>query len=284
MQEAPPPPSAGRRAAPAERPRRGVGDTRRGVVAIAGLCAVLSVVVFLLAVVGFRQGWITYGLARGGFVGVGVPSLALLAVLFGLLGAVLALVVKPRAGLGNALAAVAIGGAVFLFWTQAARSDDKSPPVHDVATDWSDPLVFSPKTNLARGDKANPVELAPAVPEGPGKAGGGFLGRPVAEVNARTCPAATPVILTGATADAYARLKAAVRADRMAVLVDDPAGGRIEATAARGLWGVQDDLVGRVRPEGAGARVDLRSIARSGLTDDGANCARIARVRGRIAG
>ncbi len=96
------------------------------------------------------------------------------------------------------------------------------------------------------------------------------------------CPGAVPTVLTTSPADAYARLKAAVVAERMAILTDDPATGRIEATVARGVWGVRDDLVGRVRPEGPGARVDLRSIARAGLNDGGANCDRITRLHGKL--
>ena len=84
--------------------------------------------------------------------------------------------------------------------------------------------------------------------------------------------------------DAYARTRAAISREHMGMQTDDAAGGRLEASAARGLWGVTDDLVARVRPEGAGARVDLRSIARAGLNDGGANCARVGRLRRAIAG
>ena len=247
-------------------------------------CAGMAVAVFLLAVVGFRQGWISYGVAKGGLVALAVPALALLAVAFGLVGAALALLAKPRAGAAAALGALAVGALVFAVWSQADRVSAATPPVHDVATDWSDPPTFSPKVMMSRGPRSNPVELAPSVPEGPSRASPGFLGRPVAEVNARTCPAATPVVLTTTPTDAYARAKAALKAEHMALLTDDPAGGRLEASGARGLWGVIDDLVARVRPEGAGARIDLRSIARAGLNDGGANCARVGRLRRALAG
>ena len=246
-------------------------------------CAVLSVLVALLAVIGFRQGWISYGVARNGLTAVAVPVLALLGVVFGLVGLVLAFLAKPRAGAAASLGALALGALVFAVWSQADRASAATPPVHDVATDWSDPPTFSPKIMLARGPRANPVELAPTVPEGPSR-GSSFLGRPVAEVNAASCQAAAPVVLTTPPADAYARAKAALAAEHMALQTDDPTGGRLEASSARGLWGVTDDLVVRVRPEGAGARVDIRSIARAGLNDGGANCARVTRLRRALAG
>ncbi len=279
------PPRAKPSAAPATapRPRRTTAQLGRSASRIAIGCAVVSILVFVLAVVGFRQGWLSFAAATRGLTGIAVPALALLAALFGIVGAVLALMAKPRGGAVTALVAVALGLGVYLFWTQANARNSKAPPVHEVATDWTDPLMFSPKTLAARGDKANPVELAPVVPEGPGAAGG-FLGRPVADVNARTCPGAAPLVLTTPPADAYAKLKAAVAGERMAILTDDPQTGRIEATAARGFWGVRDDLAGRVRPEGAGARIDLRSIARAGDTDNGANCDRVTRLRKAVAG
>ena len=280
VQPAPPPrPLPPRQGAAPERRTRTAAEIRRGVILLGWLCALLSVAAFVVAVVGFRQGWISYGVAKGGMVALAVPMLALLAVAFGLVGLVLAVTAKPRAGLAASLGAVALGALVFAVWSQADRVSASTPPVHDVATDWSDPPTFSPKVMMARGPRANPVELAPTVPEGPSRAVPGFLGRPVAEVNRDTCKAATPAILTTTPAEAYARAKEAVRASHMAVQTDDPAGGRLEASTARGLWGVTDDLVVRVRPEGAGARVDLRSIARAGLNDGGANCARIERLR-----
>lgn len=269
--------------APPARPRRSARELARSSAGLALGSAALSIAVFAFAAIGFRQGWIGFAAATRGLTGIAVPALALLAVLFGLLAALLALTAKPRGGAVAPLVAAVLGLGVFLFWTQANARNERAPPVHDVATDWTDPLMFSPKVVAARGERANPVELAPVVPEGP-RAPGGFIGRPVADVNARTCLGAVPVVLTTTPADAYAKLKAAVTGERMAVLTDDPAAGRIEATVARGFWGVRDDLAGRVRPEGAGARVDLRSIARAGETDDGANCDRITRLRKALAG
>ena len=276
-----PPPRASRVRLDPEARRAQTVRTRNAVLASAIACVVVALGAYAVAWIGFRQGWVSYAGATRVLIGGTVPVAALLAVALGLLGLVFALVVAPRRGAAPALAAVAAGAAIYAVWVSANAAQAKAPPVHEVATDWRDPLTFSPKTLAARGEKANPIELAPAVPEGP--TGAGFLGRPVAEVNARTCPAAVPATLALAPGEAYARVKAVVTADRMALLVDDPASGRLEATVARGALGVRDDLVARVRPEGSGSRVDFRASARQGLSDGGANCERVTRLRERLA-
>jgi uncharacterized protein (DUF1499 family) len=50
---------------------------------------------------------------------------------------------------------------------------------------------------------------------------------------------------------------------------------RIEATATTLLFGFKDDVVIRVAPQGGGSRVDVRSLSRVGVSDIGANAARI---------
>ena len=51
----------------------------------------------------------------------------------------------------------------------------------------------------------------------------------------------------------------------------DSSGGRIEATDATLLFGLTDDIVIRVRPAGIGARLDIRSKSRVGISDFGRN-------------
>ena len=54
-----------------------------------------------------------------------------------------------------------------------------------------------------------------------------------------------------------------------------PAEGRIEATDTTRWFGFKDDVVVRVKPEGAGSRVDVRSLSRVGRSDVGKNASRI---------
>jgi uncharacterized protein (DUF1499 family) len=59
------------------------------------------------------------------------------------------------------------------------------------------------------------------------------------------------------------------------VVASDAATGRIEATATSRWFGFKDDVVVRIRPEGAGSRVDVRSMSRVGVGDLGANAERV---------
>lgn len=295
VQDGPPPaaprpgapsPTAPISTAPASRPAvasasRGAALARTGArlrgAAVAS--AVLAVLAPVGAVVAFRQGWIGLATADALLLRGTAPVLALVAVALGLLGLAAGLAGLPRRGATAALAAVAVGALVYAGLAQVRSRDAEHPPIHDVSTDWSDPPMPTVALLARRGPGAFRIELAPSVPEGPGGVGAGVMARQVAEVNARTCPAATPATFPLPPAQAYARARAALRAQAFTLVTDDPAALRLEATARRGVWALADDVMVRVRPAGAGARVDLRSISREGLNDGGANCARVGRLR-----
>ena len=57
----------------------------------------------------------------------------------------------------------------------------------------------------------------------------------------------------------------------------DPPAGIVEAVATTFWFGFKDDLVVRIRPEGDGSVIDVRSVSRVGQSDVGANAARIER-------
>jgi fatty-acyl-CoA synthase len=151
------------------------------------------------------------------------------------------------------------------------------PPIHDVATDWVEPLMFSERLMRLRGPDANPVERDPTF-EWDNPMVENWAVRRVAEINARTCPGARPLALAQPPAAAYARVKAAARQAGAVVVTDDPAAGRLEATDESFWFGFKDDLVFRVRAAGQGSRVDVRSVSRVGKSDLGANCARVTRL------
>ncbi len=244
---------------------------RLGVFAV--LAALTGVILAITAVVGVRQGWLSYAGGRGIMFGLAAPAFALLAVVLGLLTFVFGIVLAPRGVRG--LIATAIGALTFLGIASQNQVRLDAPPVHEVSTDWRDPVMASPGLLAARGPDANPIEAAPALPEGPG----GVMGRTVAEVNAKTCAAALPITLMASRDAAFAKAKAALTAEKLSVVTASPADGRLEAVAVRGLFAQKDDVIVRVREEGAGARIDIRSAAREGATDGAANCARLGRLR-----
>jgi uncharacterized protein (DUF1499 family) len=62
---------------------------------------------------------------------------------------------------------------------------------------------------------------------------------------------------------------------RWNITATDPAAGRIEASEASFWFGFVDDIAIRVAAEGAGSRIDIRSLSRQGKGDLGVNAARV---------
>lgn len=147
-------------------------------------------------------------------------------------------------------------------------SMSKVPAIHDISTDLTDRIEFTPDVAAASTNQDPPAEQR-AVVEGLQKSG---------------YPDIAPVILAVAPDQAFVRAKAV--AERMPgwnVTNADSESGRIEATATSKLFHFVDDVVIRVRPDGTGSRVDLRSRSRVGQSDLGANAARIRAFEAELA-
>jgi len=208
------------------------------------------------------------------------PAIALVGLLTGIIGVLVAVFAGFSRLWGKALLALLVTALTWGAFIGLGLWDTRIPSIHDVATDWKDPLMFSPTALKVRGPNANPVDPSPILPLG----SRAYAGRPVAEVNAETCPAARPVTLAANAAQAFAVARAAIENAGMSIITEDPAQGRIEATAVSLLYGFKDDVVVRVRPSGAGARIDLRAVRRTGDRDMGANCRRIESLVQALAG
>lgn len=168
-----------------------------------------------------------------------------------------------RALLGVVLGLLALAGPLD-FRRRAAAA----PRIHDVSTDLEDPPPFE-AVLPARQGADNP-------PEHPGAE--------VAAQQRQAYPDVVPIALAAPPSEAFERALAAARGLGWEVVAADPARGRIEATVTTLWFGFRDDVVVRVRPDGAGSRVDVRSKSRVGKSDVGANAARIRRFRDRLAG
>jgi fatty-acyl-CoA synthase len=199
------------------------------------------------------------------------PKAAMLGVATGVLGLIFALFGGFSRFWKKALLALAITVATLGAMVAANAMGGRAPPIHDVSTDWKTPLMLSDAALAARGGDAQTVEEDPSLPVG----SLAFAGRRVADVNAETCPAARPLVLQRSPADAYEAAKAAIQAAGLSIVTDDPMDGRLEATGQSFWYGLKDDLVVRVRPDTAGARVDMRAIGREAGGDMGRNCRRI---------
>jgi uncharacterized protein (DUF1499 family) len=83
-------------------------------------------------------------------------------------------------------------------------------------------------------------------------------------------------VLAVAPEQAIDRARAALESLPGTEVIDvDFAAGRLEATSVSRVFRFVDDIVVRVRPEGSGSKIDMRSKSRVGKGDLGANAARI---------
>jgi fatty-acyl-CoA synthase len=208
-------------------------------------------------------------------------TLAILAAILATLCLFLVLAVAPRKGFILPLVSLVLAGGVLAATGQLRAVVASHPPIHEVATDWTDPLVFGPSASAARGPQANDLQSDPRV--GIQSSAPAMEGQRVAEINARTCPGAVPAVITGTPEAAYDKARAALVSEGMTLVTENPVGGRLEATGQTRWLKLTYDVVVRVQPEGAGARVDFRSISRTGEIDLGDNCRRVTRLREAVA-
>ena len=88
-------------------------------------------------------------------------------------------------------------------------------------------------------------------------------------------PDIVPVMLPEPPAEAFKKADAVAMAMGWDIVARAPAEGRIEAVATSAWFGFRDDIVIRIRPDGAGSKLDIRSKSRDGESDLGVNARRI---------
>ena len=199
---------------------------------------------------------------------------SLLAAAAGVLGLVIALVTRARRKTGLAMLGVVIAGLSLAGVYSVNWLDDKLGPIHDVATDWKEPLMLSDKAMAARGAHANLVEADPVLPLNSGV----YAGRRVADVNAESCKEAQPLVAARPVTQAFAKARQAIADQGLKLTYQDEANGRLEAVTKTLVYGFKSDVAIRVRQDVAGARIDIRSISRTPSADLGSNCRRVTRL------
>jgi uncharacterized protein (DUF1499 family) len=197
--------------------------------------------------------WATYvGLAAG------VGSLLLLVTL-----AIPAFRIRPWVPVA-ALVLSAIAVAPPLLLLSKAK---EVPRIHDISTDLADPPAF---VALLEARKASPN-------------GAVHRGAPLADEQRKGYPEVKPLVVPTPPAATIQKAIDTARSLGWEVAAVDTAGGRLEATDTTFFFGFKDDIVVRIRPDGTGSRVDVRSMSRVGLSDLGANAARIRKFLSKLA-
>ena len=133
------------------------------------------------------------------------------------------------------------------------------PPIHDISTDMTDPPGF--------------VTLLDVRNKSPN--GSAYGGTAIAEQQRKAYADIKPLDVAAPPREALQKAIDAARAMKWEVIGSDAATGRIEATDTTAWFGFKDDVVIRVRPNGTGSRIDVRSVSRVGRSDIGANAQRI---------
>jgi uncharacterized protein (DUF1499 family) len=224
-----------------------------GVVAL--VVAAAALLLLLAAGPGTRFGWWGFRTGLGLLRWVAYGALA---------GAALGLIGLVLGGARTAAAiALVLGLAAFAVpWTFQRRARSV-PPIHDITTDTEDPPRFVAVLERRAG--------AANAPE--------YEGAKVAAQQKTAYPDIAPIALPDPPGRAFERALAAARSLGWEIVAAEPKDGRIEATDTTRWFGFKDDVVIRVRPAGAGSRIDVRSESRVGRSDVGANAARIRRFR-----
>jgi uncharacterized protein (DUF1499 family) len=187
--------------------------------------------------------------------------LFLLGGLLGLVGLVLSLIAlyttrpaKGRAGRRLAWGGLALSGAVLAGIAVAASSGSGAPPINGITTDPNDPPQFSSP------DKSYP-------------------GEEFASQQRAAYPDLGPIAVSHPPDQTFATVKSAIEGFGWEIVTADASSGVIEATDTSRMFRFVDDIVVRIRADGTGSRVDMRSRSREGRGDLGVNAARIRRLR-----
>lgn len=170
-----------------------------------------------------------------------------------------------RRGSVAAFLAIVIGGAgawVPLHWFLHAQ---QRPAINDITTDTATPPPLVATAQLRRG-ASNPPAYR----------------KENAALQRAAFPDIEPVLLAVPPAEAFKRVERLAMTLGWDIVAQVPAEGRLEAVVTSPWFGFRDDVVVRVRPQGTGSRVDIRSKSRNGEADLGGNVDRVRTFLARL--
>ena len=163
-------------------------------------------------------------------------------------------------GLGIGLAA----GWAPAGWLLDARA---APRINDISTDTAQPPAMVVTQQLRRG-APNPAA---------------YPGKVVATQQRAAYPDIQPILLTITPAEAFHRVDEVAMSMGWDIVARAPGEGRLEAVDTSDWFGMTDDIVVRIRPQGtSGTRIDIRSKSRIGESDFGENARRIRIFRDKL--
>jgi uncharacterized protein (DUF1499 family) len=194
------------------------------------------------------------------------------------------IVKRPRRGWKPALVALAIPLIIFAGLSVLRARSAAIPPIHDVATDTAAPPSFSAELLAERAAaNANPVQ-AYDRPLGTLKPWqnerfAAIASKSHADIIDEHYGSLAPIALGDTSRDKALDIVAdTMRSMGFSNIRLHRDAGSVEATAETFWYGFKDDVVVRIADD----KIDMRSVSRVGLSDLGANAARIAELQKRV--
>lgn len=261
--------------------------------------SIFVIVWFAVAALGSKYGLWGWQFGLGTMTAVWGKWLSFFAVALSLIALVLGFVKAPRVQpVILALAALLVSSMVLFRLAGFGAQAGSLPPIHDIQTDWSEPITLSESLIAQRrSDGAtNPVEDDPTIADSADSRWPGMGGRRVAEVqeeaegertiDGETVPPAydrpiEPLYFDQSPGE-IATYVLEIAEDRGWDIFSRPETGQdvertmMEATETSTWFGFKDDVAVRIRAVEGATRVDMRSISRVGLSDLGMNARRVS--------
>ena len=223
---------------------------------------------FLVAAFGSKFGLLDWRIGFGLMTYMWGRYVLFGALVIALIALPLAFFTPPRRGVMSALLALLIPAAGLGYGIYVGAKAREIPPIHDISTDVIDPPAFSEEVAAVRAaiPGGNSLDLASKRTSD---------GRTFVALQREAYPDIEHISTSVDRARAYEAALALAREQGWAIGRNDAASGAIEAVAESFWYGFKDDIAIRVRADGSGARVDMRSVSRVGMGDLGANAARM---------
>jgi Protein of unknown function (DUF1499) len=226
--------------------------------------AVFSVVAVLVSIAIVRFGFLEMKPALATFFGALACAGLSILVSFAAFAAIWQ---NGSRGMGRILLALLIDATVLAYPAYLGLQYRKLPPIHDITTDPIDPPRFEALARLRTGDGANTAVYA---------------GLYSAEQQRLAYPDIETVELEVPALRAYEVTLALVNKRKWRVVDERPPqprrDGRIEAIAQTLIMGFREDVSIRIKADGEGSRVDIRSSSRYFEGDLGSNAARVTKL------
>lgn len=176
-----------------------------------------------------------------------------------LIGLIASIRVKAVRGFMWALLGIVVGGCLAGLMLHFKQVAGTVPRIHDITTDTQSPPEFKEVLRLRKRSENSPV----------------YEGEKVAVLQREAYPDIVPLRLSIPPDQAFEKALDVARRSGWQIIGTDKETGRIEAVATTFWFGFRDDVVIRLRQDGSGSLVDVRSQSRVGLSDLGKNAERI---------